>query len=81
DDIDIGLIQHSFKCYDISIATNGSKDDLIFDYDRVENNNNEVNEYIFSNELPFQQYLSSQQRLPLQDLLFQQNGTTKPFDL
>ncbi|CAG8491551.1 23249_t:CDS:2 [Gigaspora rosea] len=56
-----------------STATNGLEDDLIFDYDRVENNNNEVDEYIFSNDLPFQQYLPSQQHLPLQDLPFQQN--------
>ncbi|CAG8776562.1 14074_t:CDS:2, partial [Gigaspora rosea] len=49
DDINIGFIQLSFKCCSISTTTNGSEDDLIFDYDHVKNNNNEVDEYIFSN--------------------------------
>ena len=43
DDIDIQLIKHSFKCCGISIATDGSEDHLLFDYDQVENN--EINEH------------------------------------
>ncbi|CAG8789397.1 5990_t:CDS:1, partial [Gigaspora rosea] len=49
ENIDIGLIQHFFKLCGIPTATNRLEDNLIFDYDRVKNNNNEVDEYIFSN--------------------------------
>ncbi|CAG8466489.1 25569_t:CDS:2 [Dentiscutata erythropus] len=52
---DTQLIKNTFKCCGISVATNGSEDDLIFNYDHAENNNkinnnNEVNEYIFNNK-------------------------------
>ncbi|CAG8556050.1 17754_t:CDS:2, partial [Racocetra persica] len=47
DAIDIKLIKCSFKCCGILVATDESEDDLIFDYNHVENN--KVDEYIFSN--------------------------------
>ncbi|CAG8710438.1 19721_t:CDS:1, partial [Gigaspora rosea] len=43
DDIDIQLIKCFFKCCGISIATDGSENHLLFDYDQVENN--EINEH------------------------------------
>jgi len=38
------LICKSFKCYDISVKTDGSEDDIIFDYDNLidENQENEL---------------------------------------
>ncbi|CAG8685559.1 9006_t:CDS:1, partial [Cetraspora pellucida] len=54
DAIDTQLIQNSFKCCGISVATDGSEDDLIFNYDCIENNNNkidnnnEIDEFIFN---------------------------------
>ncbi|CAG8561418.1 11541_t:CDS:2 [Scutellospora calospora] len=50
DDIDTLLIKNSFKYCSILVANNSSEEDLIFDYDHIENNNNEVNEYIFNSK-------------------------------
>ncbi|CAG8737133.1 3448_t:CDS:2, partial [Racocetra persica] len=49
--IDIEQIKRSFKCCGILVAIDGSEDDLIFDHVCVENN--EVDEYIFRNDLPY----------------------------
>ncbi|CAG8770779.1 19621_t:CDS:1 [Cetraspora pellucida] len=46
DDIDIQLIQRSFKCCGISVANDGSEENLLFDYDLVEGY--KANEYIFN---------------------------------
>jgi hypothetical protein len=35
DEVDEGLIKRSFKCCGISTNTNGSEDDVLFDYDRL----------------------------------------------
>ncbi len=42
--VDLILICKSFKCYDISVKTDGSEDDIIFDYDNLidENQENEL---------------------------------------
>jgi hypothetical protein len=48
-DIDTILIQRSFKCCGISNARDSSEDDLIFDYDRVIENKQRSNNYIFEN--------------------------------
>ncbi|CAG8702323.1 6626_t:CDS:1, partial [Acaulospora morrowiae] len=53
-DVDSGLIARSFKCCGISVARDGSKDDQIFDYDRLLNidddNITDGKENIFSND-------------------------------
>src|SRR5581483_8151236 len=36
-DVDISIIQRSFKCCGISTARDGSEDNLIFDYDNIVN--------------------------------------------
>jgi hypothetical protein len=38
-DVDISIIQRSFKCCGISTARDGSEDNLIFDYDNLNNMN------------------------------------------
>ena len=48
--VDIGKIKKSSKCYSISIAKDGTKDDLIFDYDLLNNENeNSYDEVIEDN--------------------------------
>lgn len=36
DDIDENLIKKSFKCCGVSVKTDGTEDDLIFDYEGLE---------------------------------------------
>jgi hypothetical protein len=38
DEVDVSLIRRSFKCCRISIARDGSEDNLMFDYDSLLNN-------------------------------------------
>ena len=45
------MIYKLFKCYDISVKTNSSEDDMIFDYDNLidENQENELLDKIDEN--------------------------------
>jgi hypothetical protein len=50
--IDTNLIRRSFKCCGISVKTDGSEDDMIFDYDSliVDKENKKNDELIGDNE-------------------------------
>ena len=39
EDIDVNIIKRSFKCCGVSNAINGTEDELIFDFNRLENRN------------------------------------------
>ncbi len=46
DNIDINLIKKSFKCYDISVTRDGSKDNLVFNYNGLKNKKSKKTEQI-----------------------------------
>ena len=62
--VDTNLIIRSFKCCGISAAQDGSEDDKIFDYDWVENpeNQRKHGKYIFESSEP-NNYISHENNL------------------
>ncbi|CAG8503369.1 3723_t:CDS:2 [Cetraspora pellucida] len=52
DRVDIDLIKRSFKCCGILIQTDGSEDNMLFDYDNITNeiHNNNTDEENNNNE-------------------------------
>jgi hypothetical protein len=54
--IDTSLIRRSFKCCGISVKTDGSEDDIIFDYDSLMADKENNNELIENNEFQEEDY-------------------------
>ena len=44
DNIDVEKVKKSFKCYRISVAKDGTEDDFIFDYDLLNDENENPND-------------------------------------